>query len=128
MLQHCLHKGYSFFFKIVSKDIERTDYSFNDLQPNSIYDLKILAFTKEGVVSTFTLQVTTPNVPENEAPDKDQTFKNDNTMVEDPDLYSKESETNTGQTESEETINSAETAEEEPPKKKKGNSLIGMTF
>ena len=114
--------------KIISKDIERTDYSFDDLQPNSIYDLKILAFTKEGVVSTFTLQVTTPNVPENEAPDENQTFKNDNIMVEDPDLYSKEPEEPASSIESEISEEQEEPEEQEPPKKKKGNSLIGMTF
>ena len=114
--------------KIVSKDIERTDYSFDDLQPNSIYDLKILAFTKEGVVSTFTLQVTTPNIPENEAPDENQTFKNDNIMIEDPDLYSKEPEEPVSSTESEISEEQEEPEEQEPPKKKKGNSLIGMTF
>ena len=112
--------------KIISKDIERTDYSFDDLQPNSVYDLKILAFTKEGVVSTFTLQVTTPNTPENEAPDKDQTFKNDNILVADPDLYSKKPEESTDVTEPK--IFDEQEESEELPKKKKGNSLIGMTF
>jgi hypothetical protein len=112
--------------KIISKDITRTDYSFTDLQPNSIYDLKILAFTKEGVVTTFTLQVTTPNVPENEAPDKDQTFKNDNIMPEDP---SPAPIAEPVEEPVEETTESEESEEESTePKKRKGNSLIGMTF
>ena len=72
------------------------------------------------------MQVTTPNIPENEAPDKDQTFKNDNIMIEDPDLYSKKSEESTSVTEPE--TSSEQEESEELPKKKKGNSLIGMTF
>ena len=72
------------------------------------------------------MQVTTPNTPENEAPDKDQTFKNDNIMVEDPDLYSKKPEESTDVTEPK--IFDEQEESEELPKKKKGNSLIGMTF
>lgn len=99
--------------KIISKDPSRTEYSFNDLQPNSIYDIKILTFTKEGIATTFTLQVTTPNTPENEAPNlkKGETFKEDNVIIENNISPSKEDE-----------------MPEEKPKKKKGNSLIGMTF
>lgn len=115
--------------KIISQDINRTDYSFDDLQPNSVYDLKILTFNKEGVVTTFTLQVTTPNTPKNEAPDKNQTFKGDNIMVEDPDLSEKlkEIEEKSGE-HPEEQPEPEEQEEQEKPKKKKGNSLIGMTF
>ena len=47
-------------------------------------------------------------------------------MVEDPDLYSKKPEESTDVTEPE--IPDEQEDPEEPPKKKKGNSLIGMTF
>ena len=50
-----------------------------------------------------------------------QTFKNDNIMIEDPDLYSKEPEESTNSTEPEISEEQEEPEEQEPPKKKKGN-------
>lgn len=117
---------------ITCRDTKQTNFVIEGLYPNSEYTTNILVHSTTGVITTFNLTYTTPDTPDNQAPTKNNPFKEGNLYLNNKPL----DEVTKTELTIDDALDESEIKEDyeepckdiKPPVKRKGNSLEGFVF